>query len=116
MSLRRKATTPILALIGAIALSMASANGDPQTVVMHLEPGSILAHQAVRVALDEFKKRLFNTNGYRITVIQTGSSIWVTFQDPDLPAGWRGSSDAKPGFEVEVSQDASRVISAHFIR
>jgi hypothetical protein len=112
----RKVATPILALISAIMLSMGPASGDPQPPVTQLEPSSDLAQQAIRVALDEFKKRLSNTNGYRTTVVQARSSIWVTFQDPDLPAGWRGSSDSKPGFAVELSQDGTRVIKSHFIR
>jgi hypothetical protein len=112
----RKVAAPLLALVAAVVFSMSPASGDPQAALTQIEPSSDLAQQAIRVALDEFKKHLFNTDGYRTTVVQAHSSIWVIFQDPDLPAGWRGSSDTKLGFEVELSQDATRVIKSHFIR
>lgn len=112
----RNVIKPLLALVGAVMLSICSANGETRVTATPLESNSELAKQAIATALDEFKKRLSNTDGYRIAVVQVGSSIWVTFQDPDLPAGWRGGSDTKLGFAVELSQDAKQVISSHFIR
>lgn len=74
------------------------------------------SQKAIQLALPEFSKRGLNLDGYRIVVMEVNGQLVVLFEDAETPPGQRGSSGAKLGFEVALSENGSRVVRANFVR
>ena len=71
----------------------------------------------IQAALPEFIRKGLNLDGYRITVTTWNGGHGVIFEDLNAPPGQKGSaSKEKPSFEVELSEDGTRVVRANFSR
>jgi hypothetical protein len=72
---------------------------------------------AIQSALSKFQSVFPNLNitEYKISVVSDGTSIVVALSDPQALPGRRGGGP-KPGFEVELTPDASEVLRSNFVR
>jgi len=71
----------------------------------------------IQSALPEFTRHGLNLDGYRITVTRWNGRPAITFQDLNAPSGQKGTApNNKPSFEVELSEDGTRVVRANFVR
>jgi hypothetical protein len=86
---------------------------EPQDLV---ETISSRGFQAIQVASQELERNNLHVADYRITVWQSGASVFVLFGDPNADPGQRGSSGDKPGFEVELRRNDLTLVRSHFSR
>jgi hypothetical protein len=71
----------------------------------------------IQTAIPEFIAAGLTLDVYVVTVIKTGGVPSVLFRDPNKPRGVYGNPPGyKPSFEVQLSEDGSRVIEAYFPR
>jgi hypothetical protein len=72
---------------------------------------------AIQSALSKFQSAFPNLNitKYKISVMSDGTSIVVSFSDPQTLPGQRGSGP-KPSFEVELTKDAREIVRSNFVR
>jgi hypothetical protein len=76
--------------------------------------GAVL--EVVQVAIPKLREKQLNPDDYEVSVFETDSSFVVLFDDPNRPAGQRGSTEKVPAFEVEIAKADRRVVRANFVR
>jgi hypothetical protein len=71
----------------------------------------------IQTALPELARHGLNMDGYRITVTTWNGRPAVDFVDLNAPPGQKGTApNNKPSFEVELSEDGTRVVRSNFVR
>lgn len=70
----------------------------------------------IRRGAEVFGQRVPDLSPYRIALMSEGDSLVVVFTDKDAAPGGRGSSGARPGFEVAMSARDLTVRRSSFIR
>jgi hypothetical protein len=90
----------------------------PRIVVSQDVEESISANSflAIQAAVTELERYQLNVAGYRIVVLDSGSTIFVGFQNPNPRRGQMGNPGPKPALTVELSRDGLEVIGSHFER
>ena len=99
-----------------VSVAAYSAQSEIRRPFEQLDPTSLLAKQAVDVALLELEARGLDKEQYAAEVYTRSSSVYVIFQRRDLLT--EEDEDSRPALTLEVvlSGDASRIVEAYFAK
>jgi hypothetical protein len=95
------------------AFASSSTSADAQILEQSISGRQFLAIQA---AIPELERNKLDVTGYQIAVSESGTSVFVTFDNPNRPQGYMGCWGKLPCFSVELGKDDLRIIRAHFVR
>lgn len=92
---------PLLVLLcfGLFPLCVSKSQG------VQVESISSRSYRAIQAAMPHLELHKLDVNNYRITVVETFSSLSVLFHDPEVPPGHERRSGRPPNVTIELDKD-----------
>ena len=73
--------------------------------------------KSIEIACREFEKKLnVKWENYVVTISDTENYHVIIFSSKGAPAGFRGSPDGVPGFEIKIKKSDYEIVESQFIR
>jgi hypothetical protein len=99
--------------VTGFTLQIANAIQDSQ---QHMESISGKSLRIIQMALPEAARKNLDLVKFKVEVLELEFSYLVIFDDPNRPAGQRGSTSKVQCFEVEIRKSDLFVLRANFAR
>jgi hypothetical protein len=71
---------------------------------IQVEAISSRSYHAIQAAMPELERRKLDVNDYRITVVETSSSLSVLFHDPEAPPGHERRPGRPPDLTIGLDK------------